>query len=76
MTYQPEDRALPWALPFAGDEPQIKYLLADNAVAGKKVLIVDDIADTGKSSMHSIEYVNEQEPKEVRTAALQHLDSS
>ncbi len=61
---------------LAGDGPQIKYPLADNAVEGKKVLIVDDIADTGKSLMHSLEYVNEQKPEEVRTAALQFLDSS
>jgi hypothetical protein len=61
---------------LAGDEPQIKYPLADKAVAGKKILIVDDIADTGKSLMHSLEYVNEQGPKEVKTASLQFLDSS
>jgi hypothetical protein len=61
---------------LAGDEPLIKYPLADNAVAGKKILIVDDIADTGKSLMHSLEYVNEQGPEEVKTAALQYLDSS
>lgn len=61
---------------LAGDEPHIKYPLADNAVAGKKVLIVDDIADTGKSLMRSVEYVRGQNPLEIKTAAIQYLDSS
>ncbi|WP_406655617.1 phosphoribosyltransferase [Methanolobus sp. ZRKC2] len=61
---------------LAGDEPKIKYPLADNVVEGKNILIVDDITDTGKSLVHSIEYVNQRGPKEVRTATLQYLDSS
>ncbi len=61
---------------LAGNEPTIKYPLADNAVAGKKVLIVDDITDTGKSLLHSLEYVKKQDPLEIKTATLQYLDSS
>lgn len=57
----------------AGEEPVIKYPLAETAVEGKKVLIVDDIADTGKSMIHAKEYVLKQGPKDVRTATLQHL---
>ncbi|HEX7628003.1 MAG TPA: phosphoribosyltransferase family protein, partial [Candidatus Methanoperedens sp.] len=60
----------------AGEGPRIKYPLADNAVAGKRVLIVDDITDTGKSIAHSKEYVSKQNPKEVRTAVLQYLYTS
>lgn len=60
----------------AGGGPSIKYPLADNAVAGKRVLIVDDITDTGKSIAHSKEYVSKQNPKEVRTAVLQYLYTS
>ncbi|HJH29799.1 MAG TPA: phosphoribosyltransferase [Methanosarcinaceae archaeon] len=59
-----------------GDEPVIKYPLADTVVAGKNVLIVDDIADTGKSMIHAKEYVLKQNPKEVRTATLQYLYTS
>ncbi|MCK5642976.1 MAG: phosphoribosyltransferase [Gammaproteobacteria bacterium] len=59
-----------------GDEPVIKYPLADTAVAGKNVLIIDDIADTGKSMIHAKEYVLKQNPKEVRTATLQYLYTS
>ncbi|WP_407355431.1 phosphoribosyltransferase [Methanolobus sp. WCC5] len=61
---------------LAGDEPMIRYPLADNAVAGKNILLVDDIADTGKSLLRSIEYVKQHNPKELRTATLQYLDSS
>ena len=60
----------------AGSGPVIKYPLADNAVEGKNVLIVDDITDTGKSVAHAKEYVTKQNPKEVRTAVLQHLYTS
>ena len=60
----------------AGEEPLIKYPLADATVTGKKVLIVDDITDTGKSIVHAKNYVLKQDPKEVRTAALQYLYTS
>jgi len=60
----------------AGGEPAIRYPLADKAVAGKKVLIVDDICDTGKSIVHSRDYVSKQHPVEVRTAVLQYLYTS
>ena len=40
------------------------------------VLLVDDIADTGKSMIHAKEYVLMQKPKEVRTATLQYLYTS
>ncbi len=60
----------------AGSGPVIKYPLADNAVEGKNVLIVDDITDTGKSVAHAVEYVTKQNPKEVRSAVLQHLYTS
>lgn len=60
----------------AGSGPAIKYPLAGNTVEGKKVLIVDDITDTGKSIAHAKEYVNQQTPAEVRTAVLQYLYTS
>jgi len=60
----------------AGGGPAIRYPLADKAVEGKKVLIVDDICDTGKSIVHSKEYVSEQNPADIRTAVLQYLYTS
>ena len=60
----------------AGSGPSIRYQLASNAVAGKKVLIVDDITDTGKSIAHARDYVLKQHPAEVKTAVLQYLYTS
>ncbi|HIH45277.1 MAG TPA: phosphoribosyltransferase, partial [Candidatus Methanoperedenaceae archaeon] len=60
----------------ATGQPSIKYPLANNAVAGKKVLIVDDITDTGKSIVHAKDYISKQKPVEVRSAVLQYLYTS
>jgi hypothetical protein len=59
-----------------GEGPEIRYPLSDNAVNGKKVLIVDDICDTGKSLIHAREYVEQQKPAEIKTAVLQYLYTS
>ena len=61
---------------LAGQGPHIRYPLNGDALAGKRVLIVDDIADTGKSLLHALDYVYSLKPAEVRTATLQHLDTS
>jgi len=61
---------------LAGKGPKIRYPLNGEALKGKCVLIVDDIADTGKSLLHAREYVYTLGPKDVRTATLQHLDTS
>ncbi len=57
-------------------EPYIKYPLSDNVIEGKKVLIVDDIVDTGESMLSAKAYVEGRKPREVRTASLQYLGSS
>jgi len=59
-----------------GDECRIKYPILDEMIRSKRVLIVDDIADTGKSLQYSIKYVSEFEPIEVKTGALQLLFTS
>jgi hypoxanthine phosphoribosyltransferase len=43
---------------------------------GKKVLIVDDITDTGESMQVAVEYIKSLNPSEVRTTALRHITSS
>jgi len=58
------------------EEPEIRYPLADGAVEGKDVLVVDDIADTGQSLQTAADCVADQEPASVRTATLQLLDTS
>lgn len=39
----------------------------------KKVLVVDDLTDTGESMRVAVDYIKSLEPAEVRTASLQHL---
>ncbi|RLG98124.1 phosphoribosyltransferase [Candidatus Bathyarchaeota archaeon] len=45
-------------------------------LTGKKVLVVDDITDTGESMRISVDYVKTLNPSEVRTAALRHIEGS
>jgi len=59
-----------------GEEAQVKYPLADGAVEGKDVLVVDDIADTGQSIETAAECVRDRDPSSVRTATLQLLQTS
>ncbi len=57
-------------------EVKIKYPLPEDSVRGKRVLVVDDIADTGKSLMRAKEHVDENGAEEVKTATLQLLYTS
>ena len=59
-----------------GQEATIKYPMPDESVAGKDVLVVDDIADTGQSIQTAADYVRESDAGTVRTATLQLLDTS
>ncbi|MCW4016008.1 MAG: phosphoribosyltransferase [Candidatus Bathyarchaeota archaeon] len=45
-------------------------------LTGKKVLIVDDIADSGESMRVTVDYIKTLNPSEIRTATLQHLTCS
>ncbi len=56
-----------------GDEPEIRYPMPEGSVAGKNVLVVDDIADTGESIDRAEAYVRDRGPDAVRTATLQCL---
>jgi len=42
---------------------------------GKKVLVVDDITDTGESMKLGAEHVRTQGPAEIRTATLHHVEN-
>jgi len=59
-----------------GADPEVRYPMPEGSVAGKDVLIVDDIADTGESLRHAHEYVAGRDPDAVRTATLQLLHTS
>lgn len=58
------------------DEPQVRYPLPDGAIADKDILIIDDIADTGQSIQHAREYVQQNDPRSVKTATVSLLDTS
>jgi hypoxanthine phosphoribosyltransferase len=45
-------------------------------LTGRRVLVVDDITDTGESMSIATEYVKTLNPAEVRTAALRHITGS
>ncbi|MDI6887656.1 MAG: phosphoribosyltransferase family protein, partial [Candidatus Thermoplasmatota archaeon] len=52
-------------------EARLQAPLAVNA-GGKKVLVVDDITDTGETLEKALRYISAQNPKEIRTAVLHH----
>jgi len=54
---------------------QIKYPF-DIDLTGRRVLVVDDITDTGDSMILAVDYVREKNPAEIRTAALRHIEGS
>ncbi|ARS89444.1 phosphoribosyltransferase [Natrarchaeobaculum aegyptiacum] len=58
------------------DEPTVRYPMPEGSVAGKDVLVIDDIADTGGSISRAYEYVDDRDAGEVRTATLQLLQTS
>ncbi len=53
------------------DEPQVKYPLNAD-ISGLNVLVVDDVADSGRSLRVVKEYVEGLDPREVRIATLHH----
>ena len=57
------------------DRAVIRYPLCIT-IRGEKVLIVDDVTDTGDSMAVVAEYVKGLGPSEVRTAVLQHKEVS
>lgn len=59
-----------------GNNAEVKYPVADKAVEGRDVLIVDDITDTGKSLIEAQEYIKDLHPSKIKTSTLQYLDTS
>jgi hypoxanthine phosphoribosyltransferase len=54
---------------------QLKYPF-DIDLTGRKVLVVDDITDTGESMSIAVDYIKTKNPAEVRTATLRHIIGS
>lgn len=62
-----------WGITATPDgEAVLKYPFKID-LKGKKVLIVDDITDTGKSMQLSVDYIGGLEPGELKTATLHHI---
>ncbi len=57
------------------EEARLVFPLNVN-ISGKKVLVVDDVTDTGETLLHASEYLSEQNPAEIRTAVLHHKISA
>lgn len=56
-------------------EARIRFPLPVD-ISGKKVLILDDVTDTGDTLQLSVDYIQSLSPAEVRTAVLQHKTCS
>jgi hypothetical protein len=60
----------------ASGEAEVRYPMPEGSVAGKRVLVVDDIADTGASLRRAESHVRGRDPGAVRTATLQQAGES
>jgi hypoxanthine phosphoribosyltransferase len=57
------------------DEATIRYPLSAD-ITMKKLLLIDDITDTGKSLLTSITYVKKLHPSDLRVATMQYIPQS
>ena len=57
-----EEATIPYKIPFR--------------IEGRKVLVVDDIVDTGKSMNISVEYLRQFKPAQLKTAVMQYITAS
>jgi len=65
-----------WGVTATPDgKARIKYPFEVD-LTGRRVLVVDDITDTGESMIVAMDYVNKKNPLEVKTAALRHIEGS
>ena len=65
-----------WGITATPDgKARLKYPF-DIDLTDRKVLVVDDITDTGQSMLVATEYVESLNPAEVKTATLRHIEGS
>lgn len=64
-----------WGIASTLGEAKIKYPLAVD-ISGKKVLVVDDVADTGDTYNIVMKYLTKKNPAEIRTAVLHYKTCS
>lgn len=66
-----------WGIATNLGKARIKYSLpAEVDIFGKRILVVDDVADTGDSFSVIMDYLGEKKPIEIKTAVLQYKTSS
>ena len=52
------------------DRPKITMHLKEEDISGKRILLVDDVADTGETLIAIKEYIEGLSPKELRVAVI------
>ena len=66
-----------WGIAVTHGTARIKFPLPGEIdISGKKILIVDDVADTGDSYHVILDHINKRSPAEVKTAVLQYKTCS
>ncbi len=65
-----------WGLTATKDGKAILKYGLNASIEGKKVLVVDDITDTGQSMLIAKEYAEKLKPSELKTATLLHIGHS
>ncbi|MDP2767467.1 MAG: phosphoribosyltransferase [Candidatus Methanoperedens sp.] len=64
-----------WGIAATLGKAKIKFPLPID-ISGKKILIVDDVADTGDTFSVIMDYIKEKAPSEVKTAVLHYKTCS
>lgn len=66
-----------WGVAFASGKAKVKYPLpAEADIIGKRILIVDDVADTGETFFAIMRYLKEKKADDIRTAVLHYKTCS
>ncbi len=66
-----------WGIASKHELARIKFSLPEEAdISGKNVLVVDDVADTGDSFSVILDYLEQKNPMEIRTAVLHYKTCS
>src|SRR5659263_687086 len=66
-----------WGIATNLGKARIRFSLPQEAdISGKRVLVVDDVADTGDSILIIMDYLKERNPLEIRTAVLHYKSCS
>jgi hypoxanthine phosphoribosyltransferase len=64
-----------WGIAATLGKAEIKFPLPVD-ISGKKILIVDDVADTGDTYSVVLDYIKEKKPSEVKSAVLHYKTCS